>query len=94
MIARQPGCEQIMNVLTEKGHNDILKQTTSVLEQDGRKVDHLSGLASVISQQQLSQVLAHVPDYSLEEIIPVMERSKNVFFRFLFAGSRALPFNN
>ncbi len=93
MMAGQFGCEQIINVLTEKGHSDILKQTALVLEQDGRKVDLISGLASVISQQQLSQVLVYVPDYALEEIIPAMEGSKNVFFRFLFAVSRALPFN-
>ncbi|MFN3664959.1 MAG: glycosyltransferase family 2 protein [Sediminibacterium sp.] len=93
MMAGQFGCEQIINVLTEKGHSDILKQTALVLQQDGRKVDLISGLASVISQQQLSQVLVYVPDYALEEIIPAMEGSKNVFFRFLFAVSRALPFN-
>lgn len=94
MMVKQSGCEQIMNVLTKKGHNDILKQTASVTGQYDERGDQLSELASFISEQQLSQVLVHVPDYALEEIIPVMEGSKNVFFRFLFAGSRALPFNN
>lgn len=93
MLGSRTGCEQMISLLTERGHNIILKESESKFGPDGIQAKGFSELASVCRKQNIKQVIVHVPDYSLEEIIPVMEEMKDVFFRFVFTGSGALPFN-
>ncbi len=93
IIGSKNACEQVSRVLDEKNHNSIVKGSVFLHENNDYSIKHLSDLPAACRQHHIKQVIARIPDYSLEEIMPVMEASKGVFFRFVFEGSAALPFN-
>lgn len=81
--------EQVMAILEKRSQTAIIKAKIGI-----RETSRLAELTLLSQQQQVKQLIICVPDLSIEEAVRIMERLKGLFFRFVFAGSHSLPFNN
>jgi GT2 family glycosyltransferase len=76
----------------------------SILEQQNMSGSYLScihihhqsidSLHHEISKQPAEQILIRVPDISISDAITLMEKNQGMLFRFIFAGSATISFNN
>ncbi|MDZ4071965.1 MAG: glycosyltransferase family 2 protein [Sediminibacterium sp.] len=76
----------------------------SILEQQNRSHCHLSSiylhqqsttiLSNEIRQYKAEQILIRIPDMDMSDAISLMEKNKGIFFRFIFADSATISFNN
>mgnify|MGYP001627566964 CR=1 FL=1 len=92
--------KNLLVICKEEHQAEIL----SVLEQQNRSHCYLSCihlhqqsvnvLADEIRKYQPEQILIRIPDMDMSNAITLMEKNQGIFFRFIFAGSATISFNN
>ncbi len=85
-------------------HEEHLAQILSLLEKQGISDSYLSfihtheqnteALSVAIRRYQAAQILIHIPDMNMADAILLMEKNQGILFRFIFAGSATISFNN
>ena len=51
-------------------------------------------LSNEIRKCKAEQILIRIPDTDMSDAISLMEKNKGIFFRFIFADSATISFNN
>lgn len=92
--------KNLLVICKEENLSNIL----SVLEQQNRSHCYLSCihlhqqsihvLSDEIRKYQPEQILIRIPDMDMSDAITLMEKNQGIFFRFIFAGSSTISFNN
>lgn len=92
--------KNLLVICKEEYEADIL----SILEQQNRSHCYLSSihlhqqsttiLSNEIRQYKAEQILIRIPDMDMSDAISLMEKNKGIFFRFIFADSATISFNN
>lgn len=78
----------IMSILKEKGISDSYLSFINTHEQG------TAALSLEIRRYQAAQILVCIPDINMADAISLMENNQGIFFRFIFAGSATISFNN
>lgn len=94
------GHKNLVVVCKEEHHSDILL----ILEQQNMLHSYLSCihphqqsiemLDDAIRKHKAEQILIRIPDIDMSDAITLMEKNQGIFFRFIFADSATISFNN
>lgn len=92
--------KNLLVICKEEHESDIL----TILEQQNRSHCYLSSLylhqqsihmlSNEIRKCKAEQILIRIPDMDMSDAISLMEKNKGIFFRFIFADSATISFNN
>lgn len=92
--------QNLLVICKEENHSHLL----SALAQHGISDSYLSSIylhqqsiksiQDEISNYAAEQILIRIPDMRMSDAIALMEKNQGIFFRFIFAGSATISFNN
>jgi GT2 family glycosyltransferase len=88
VVCHQEHLAEIMSILEKQG---ILNSYLSFINTHEQNIETMS---LAIRQYQAAQILVHVPDINMTDAISLMEKNQGILFRFIFAGSATISFNN
>lgn len=88
VLCREEHLTQIMSILEKQGISDRYLSFIHTHEQN------TEALSLAIRRYQAAQILIHIPDMNMADAISLMENNQGIFFRFIFAGSATISFNN
>lgn len=88
VLCREEHLTGIMSILEKQGISDSYLSFINTHEQD------TEALSLAIRRHQAAQILIHIPDINMVDAISLMEKNQGILFRFIFAGSATISFNN
>jgi GT2 family glycosyltransferase len=88
VLCREEHLTQIISILEKQGISDLY---LSFIHTDEKSTEALS---IEIRRHQAAQILFCIPDINMADVISLMEKNQGIFFRFIFAGSATISFNN
>lgn len=88
LICEQQNESHLKALLTREQQDTTYQSTLSI---NNKNIQEIS---AAITQRPVKQILIRIPDMSMEDAVSLMEDHPGLFFRFVFAGSETLSFNN
>ncbi len=94
IVGNAEAYNKAMCILAERAQSCVVKGCIGITETNELQMGCLKNLSLLCQQHQIKQLLICIPNLSLQEATEIMQRQQGLFFRFVFAGSHSLPFNN
>lgn len=88
VLCREEHLTEIMSILEKQGISDSYLAFINTHEQN------TEALSLAIRPYQAAQILVRVPDINMSDAVSLMEKNQGILFRFIFAGSATISFNN
>lgn len=88
VVCKEEYQSEILSVLAQQGMSDSYLSCIYFHQQS------LDAIQQEISKQPVEQILIRIPDMTMSDAIALMEKNQGMLFRFIFAGSATISFNN
>lgn len=88
VVCKEKHLSEILSVLAQQGMSDSYLSCIHFHQQS------LDTIQQEISKQLVEQILIRIPDMTMSDAITLMEKNQGMLFRFIFAGSATISFNN
>ncbi len=88
VLCREEYFAQIMLILEKQGISDSYLSFINTHEKS------IGALSFEIRRHQAAQILVRIPDINMADAISLMENNQGILFRFIFADSATISFNN
>jgi len=88
VICQEEYQSEILSILEQQGMSDNYLSCIDIHQQSQDSLQH------EINKRSAEQILIRIPDMSVSDAITLMEKNQGILFRFIFAGSATISFNN